>query len=115
MSDHPSLFESATLLNSAPEPEGAPARCSDEEEPKPKTFTITVERQITQTHIFEIEAETADEARELAEDEFPNIDPDDWNLDYEEEPEIKKVVEVSDADELEEAGGGEEGASTANS
>ena len=41
-----------------------------------KTFVITIERQMFQTHDLEIEAEDADEARELAEEEIPNIAPD---------------------------------------
>ncbi len=40
-----------------------------------KTFVITIERQMFQTHDLEIEAEDADQARELAEEEFPNIAP----------------------------------------
>ena len=92
------LFKSDARFNPSTALEGTPARCSDEEEPKPKTFAITVERQITQTYDFEIEAENADEARELAEYEIPNIAPDDWDLGLEaEEPEIKKIVELSDA------------------
>ena len=80
------------------------------------TFAITVVRRTTQTHDFEIEAESADEARELAEDEIPNIDPSDWDLDDEEEPEIRKIVEMGDGDESEEGGDAEEeGVSTANS
>jgi hypothetical protein len=77
------------------------------EDPEMKSFAITIERQTTQTHIFEIEAENADEARELAEDEMLNIDPDDWDPLEPEEPEIRKVVELSDglsdADESEDA------------
>ena len=44
-----------------------------------KTFVITIERQMFQTHDLEIEAEDADEARELAEEEIPNIAPDGWD------------------------------------
>ena len=73
-----------------------------------KKFSITIERQVSKTHDFEIEAEDADEARELAEDETPNIDPADWELGLAEESEVKKVVELSDAVELEDADESEE-------
>ena len=48
MLNNPSVSEPDTLLNSATEPEGAPTR-DNEEELKPKTFSVTIERQITQT------------------------------------------------------------------
>ena len=72
---------------------------------KMKKFAITVERQVSQTHDFEIEAESIDEARDLAEDEISNVGPDDWDLGHveAEEPEIRAVVELGDADESEDA------------
>jgi hypothetical protein len=72
------------------------------EDPTMKTFAVTVERQISQTHDLEIQAESSNEARELAEDEIPNIDNDDWDIGHADEPEVTKVVELSNGDESEE-------------
>ena len=81
-----------------------------------KIFAVTVERQVSQTHDLEIEAEDEDTAREVAEDQIPTIAPDAWDPGLEEDPEVIKVVELSDGDESEEEGDElEEEASTANS
>ena len=94
MLNNPSVSEPDTLLNSATEPEGAPTR-DNEEESKPKTFSVTIERQITQTYSFEVEADDADAARELVEDEIASIDPNDWDDGFEvADPEIIEVVEL---------------------
>ena len=98
-----------TTRSSTPRPSLKALRlCDNEEEPK-KTFNVTVERQITQTHSFEVEADDADEARELAEDEIANIDSGDWDDGFEVgDPEVIEVVELGhepddDADEAEDA------------
>ena len=97
---HPhNLSEHAATINSATEPE---------EEPAKKLFAVTVERLIAQSHTFEIEAEDADEARDLAEDEIPRIDPSDWDDHFEvADPEVIDVVELghglSDDDESDDA------------
>ena len=44
-----------------------------------KTYHVTVSREMTQTHVLEVEAEDEDEAREQAENEIDNIAEADWD------------------------------------
>ena len=61
---------------------------------------MTVSREVTQTHVLEVEAEDEDEAREQAESEIGNIAEDDWDDGVaNNDPEIDKVQEVADDDE----------------
>ena len=65
-----------------------------------KTYHVTVSREVTQTHVLEVEAEDEDEAREQAENEIGNIAEDDWGDGVaNNDPEIDKVQEVADDDE----------------
>ena len=68
-----------------------------------KIFRVTVTRTCTQEHRVEIEAETADEARELAGDEILDVADNDWGDLTEIDLEITAVTELSDADASEEA------------
>ena len=65
-----------------------------------KTYHVTVSREVTQTHVLEVEAEDEDEAREQAESEIDNIAEDDWDNGVANgDPEIDKVEEVAADDE----------------
>ena len=62
-----------------------------------KTYHVTVSREMTQTHVLEVEAEDEDEAHDLAEDEIQNIAEDDWDDGVaNNDPEIDRVQEVAD-------------------
>ena len=62
------------------------------------TCGVTVERLIAQSRTFEIEAESADEAHDLAEEEITNIDPADWDDHFEvADPEVIDVAELGHA------------------
>jgi hypothetical protein len=71
-----------------------------------KTYHVTVSREVTQTHVLEVEAEDEDEAREQAESEIDNLAEDDWDSGgpYG-DVEIGKVEEVAADDEEVEADG----------
>ena len=77
--------------------------------PKPgsaemKTYHVTVSREMTQTHVLEVEAEDEDAAREQAESEIDNIADGDWDDGVaDSDPEIDKVQEVADDGEEVEA------------
>jgi hypothetical protein len=91
------LTKSNPRFNPSTGSEGASTRGSDEEAPK-RTFSVTVERLIAQSHTFEIEAESADEAHDLAEEEITNIDPADWDDHFEvADPEVIDVAELGHA------------------
>ena len=71
-----------------------------------KTYHVTVSREVTQTHVLEVEAEDEDEARDQAESEIDNIAEDDWdNGVANDDVEIGKVEEVAADDEEVEADG----------
>ena len=62
-----------------------------------KTYRVTVTREITQTYDLEIEAEDEADARDQANDEILSISAGDWSdLDAGSDPEIVKVVELTD-------------------
>jgi hypothetical protein len=62
-----------------------------------KTYHVTVSREMTQTHVLEVEAEDEDGAREQAESEIDNIAEGDWDDGVaNNDPEIDKVEEVAD-------------------
>jgi hypothetical protein len=70
-----------------------------------KTWRVTITRELSQEHDMEIEADTEDEACEKAEEEIYTISDDDWEESdlQEDDPKIKKVVELTnDGEEPEE-------------
>jgi hypothetical protein len=67
-----------------------------------KTYAIRVERELIQTHDFEIEAESEDEACELAELEASGLADNAWENALLEDPEITTIVELSDDDKTDE-------------
>jgi hypothetical protein len=66
-----------------------------------KTWRVTITRELSQEHDMEIEADTEDEACEKAEEEIYTISDDDWEDSalQEDDPKIKKVLELSDGGE----------------
>ena len=67
-----------------------------------KTYSVTFTREITQTHVIEVEAEDEDDAREQAEVEIGDVSDDDWTFDgtYG-DPEIKTVETETEESEVE--------------